>query len=147
MSMPPLLSFDNEAAYRTHFEAIYCKGPIVTFDGITVRFKKTDFDHCCFESNRRTRQKQYFSLKRAERLDWIQATLKDPGADLRVGWDNTRGRYDRDRRVAVVSGNYIVIIALQDCRSKARFITAYVADTGRTLQLIKTSPRWPRKMA
>lgn len=144
MVMPPLLSLADETAYRAHFKATYCKGPILTFDGIAVRFQKADFDHCCFESNRRTRQKQYFSRKRAERLDWIQAALRDPGADLRVGWDNSRGRYDHDRRLTIVSGNYIVIIALQKCRTKARFITAYVADSGRTLQLIKTSPKWPR---
>lgn len=142
--MPPLLRLSDEAAYRAHFERQYCQGPVQTFDGIAVRFKKSDFNHCCFESNRRTRQKEYFSLIRAERLDWIKAALEDPGADLRVGYDNSRKRYDHGRRVAIISGNYVVIIALQPCRTKARFITAYVADSGRTLQRIKTSPRWPR---
>ena len=142
MSMPSLLALPDEAAYRAHFEALYCRGPIVTFDGIQVRFRRSDFDHCCFESDRRTRQKAYFSHVRAERIDWIQAALQDQNADLRVGWDNSRKRYDRGRRVAIVSGNYIVIVAIQSCGSRARFITAYVADTGRTLQLIKTSPKW-----
>jgi len=142
MPMPALLMLADEAAYRAHFEATYCRGPIVTFDGIAVRFRKRDFGHCCFESDRRTRLKAYFSSKRAERLDWIQAALQDPGADLRVGWDNSRKRYDYDRRVAIVSGNYVVVISLLANKKSAEFVTAYLADSGETVQLIKKAPKW-----
>ena len=144
MVMPALLNLPSEDDYRAHFVATYCQGPISTFDGIFVRFQRRQFDHCCYESERRTGRKTYFSRQRAERLNWIKAALQDPNADLRVGWDKSRRCYDYDRRVAIVSGNYIVIISLQQNQRTARFITAYVADTGRTLRLIKTSPEWPR---
>lgn len=143
MPMPPLLVLPDEHAYRAHFEAVYCQGPLRTFDGIEVRFRKRDFNHCCFESNRRTRRKARFSKVRSERLDWIKATLQDPSADLRVGWDSTRKRYDYDRRVAIVSGEYIVVIRLLSCRRKAQFVTAYLADLESTRQKIHTSPKWP----
>jgi len=50
MSYPPLLSYQTIGEYRAHFERVYCQGPIVTFDGIAVRFRKEDFDHAFFES-------------------------------------------------------------------------------------------------
>lgn len=144
--MLDLLILANEAAYRAHFVANYCGGPVVTFDGIQVSFRRDDFDHCCFESDRRTRKKAYFSDVRAERLDWIKAALADPGADLRVGWDNQRKRHAHDRRVAIISGRYVVIVAITQ-KGKARFITAYLADSDDTIHLIKKSPKWPRAQA
>ena len=142
--MLELLELDSEDDYRAHFVATYCAGPLTTFDGIEVRFQHRDFDHCCFESDRRTRQKAYFSEVRAKRLDWIKAALEDPGADLRVGWDSLRRCAHKDRRVAIISGNYVVIISLIK-PDRARFITAYLADEGNSLQVIKKWPKWPRR--
>ena len=34
--VPPVLGLLDVDAYRAHFEAQYCNGPIVTFDGISV---------------------------------------------------------------------------------------------------------------
>lgn len=143
MPLPPLLALADEAAYRLHFETAYCNDVTVTFDGIAVRFQKADFDHCCFESDRTTRLKAYFSALRAERLDWIRAALQDPTADLFVGWDTKKRAYDHGRRVCVVCGNYVVVIRLTSA-STARFVTAFVADTGRTIARIRTSPVWAR---
>lgn len=141
MPLPPLLALADEPAYRSHFEAVYCQAPVFTFDSIGVRFRKCDFDHCCFESNRSTRLKEIFSPVRAERLNWIGAALQDPNAALYVGWDNHRKRYDQGRRVCVVSGNYVVVISL--IREKeARFVTAFLADTPRTIDRIHKSPLW-----
>jgi hypothetical protein len=53
MSLPPLKTFANADECRAHFEAVYCSGPIPAFDGIQVRFRKRDFDHCFFESSHR----------------------------------------------------------------------------------------------
>ncbi len=142
MPMPPLLSLDCEADYRAHFERVYCKGSIMTFDGILVRFRKRDFDHCCFESDRGTRNKAHFFWQRAERLDWIWAALQDPDADLRVGWDRARQQYDRTRRVTIISANYIVVISIIAGQNAARFITAYLADSEATVRKIKRSPKW-----
>jgi hypothetical protein len=140
-SYPALLSLADEAAYRAHFAAKYCRAPLTTFDGIVVRFRKDDFDHCCFESDRRTRQKAYFSTVRATRLDWIVAALRDPTAELFAGWDQKKHRYDHGRRVCVVVGNYVVVISLTGPRT-AHFVTAYLADSGRTISMIRTSPKW-----
>ncbi|ABK44521.1 conserved hypothetical protein [Magnetococcus marinus MC-1] len=141
MAYPALLQLNDLDAYRQHFEATYCQGPIATFDGIAVRFRKSDFDHCCFESSRRNKIKDSFSPKRAERLDWIKTALQDPDSDRFIGWDGKRKRYDNNRRVTLVVSNYVVVIALTS-RKTARFITAYVADTPRSLEKIKASPKW-----
>jgi len=138
---PPLLKLAAESDYRTHFEGVYCRAPVFTFDGLIVRFRKDDFDHCFFESTQRNRIKDHFSTVRAERMDWIKAALADPNADRFVGWDRDTRQYRKDRRVTLVCGDYVVVIALVDAR-RARFITAYVADTPASLQKLKTSPRW-----
>lgn len=141
MALPPLCNLPSETEYRQRFEATYCQGTIATFDGIEVRFRKSDFDHCFFESTQRNGIKDQFSVKRSERIDWIKAALEDPDADLYVGWDKSRRRYDHRRRVCLVSGNYVVVIVITG-NLKADFITAYVADTGRSLRMIRASPIW-----
>jgi hypothetical protein len=138
---PPLLKLADEAAYRARFEAIYCHGPIATFDGIQVRFRKGDFDHCFFESSHRDRVKDAFSPARAERLEWIQVALQDASAERYVGWDRDRRTYDKSRRVTVVCGDYVVVIAMTGL-GKANFVTAFVADTPNSLSRIRKSPRW-----
>ena len=141
--LPSLVSYSTPNEYRTHFEQTYCRSPISTFDGIQVRFRKTDFDHSFFESTRRNGIKDKFSLKRAERIDWIKAVLMDPNADLRVGWNKKKKRYDISRRVALVVGPYVVVIALQkNNTTKAKFITSYLADSGSTVKKILKSPVW-----
>lgn len=141
MSYPALKTLASEADYRTYFEATYCIGPLTTFDGIAVRFRKSDFDHCFFECSNRDGNKDTFSNPRTERIDWIKATLEDKTASIYVGWNKGRKLYDRTRRVCIVQGNYVVVIALIDA-TKAKFITAFVADSGRTLEMIKKSPEW-----
>lgn len=142
-----LVQYGTEAEYRRHFERVYCKGPIKTFDGITVRFHKSMFDHCFFESSRRDTNKDTFSIKRAERIDWIKKVLQDPSSEKYVGWDRKKKRYNKKRRVAIVMGNYVVIIQLTGS-DKANFITAYLADTGgskgrpATIDLIRSGPKW-----
>ena len=110
MPYPPLLNHNTAAEYRTHFENIYCRGPVTTFDGIDARFRKSQFDHCFFESTHRDGNKDAFSTQRAERMDWIKAALQDANADLYQEWDKKRRRYDSTRRVAVVQTNYVVKI-------------------------------------
>ena len=57
MNYPSLVRYATQAEYRVHFERVYCRGPIQTFDHIAVRFRKKDFDHCFFESSKRDRVK------------------------------------------------------------------------------------------
>jgi hypothetical protein len=141
MPYPPLRAFNNADECRAYFERIYCRGPIMTFDGIAVRFRKSVFDHCFFESSNRDGVKDSFSGPRSERIDWIKEALEDATADLYQGWDKQRKRYDSGRRVCVVEANYVVVIALKSGAS-ADFRTAFVADSGRTLGMIQRSPRW-----
>lgn len=146
MAYPVLLQLATPAEYQAHYEAVYCAGPVVTFDGIAVRFRKDKFSHCFFESSRRNGVKDVFSTKRAERIDWIKAALEDPHSERYEGWDKQRKRYDATRRVTLVMGEYVVVIALKGQR-RADFVTAYVADTpsrpGRpsTVDLIRRGPR------
>jgi len=138
-----LLILSGIDAYRDYFEKVYCSMPITTFDGIRVRFRKRDFDHCCYESDRETHIKSTFSILRAERLGWIRDALNDKNADVRVGWNSALRKYDHQRRVCIISGNYIVVISLlKNSPNMAEFITAYLANSDRTMQLIKKSPKW-----
>ena len=143
MTYPPLLQGENEAQYRSSFEKTYCRGPITTFDGIEVRFRKQDFDHCFFESE--SAKDDTFSAKRAERLWWIRAALQDAGAELYVGWDNKRKCLVQNRRVAIVVLNYVVIIRFTGTK-RAAFVTAFVAGKV-TLMKIRRGPRAHKKTA
>jgi hypothetical protein len=136
---PFFLCFNTIPEYRRHFESVYCKGPVMTFDGIPVRFRKNDFDHAFFETI--SQKDDTFSKKRAMRMDWILAALQDAGAERYVGWDKKKKRYDSLRRVTLVKQDYVVVIAL-DKKGGANFITAFVADTPRTLVMIRKSPVW-----
>ncbi len=143
VEFPPLLVLSSEAAYKAHFLQKYCRGPIETFDGIHVWFRADRFEHDFFESSRRNRVKDLFSTVRAQRMNWIEYTLKDPQAVLKQGWIKKEQRYDPMRRVALVRGNYIVVVGITvRNREKAEFVTAFVADTPRTLSQITSAPRW-----
>lgn len=147
MEYPPFVKYKTPDDYRVHFERIYCCGPIITFDGIAVRFRKCKFAHDFYESSKRDKNKDLFSWKRAERIDWIKVALEDPNSERYEGWDNERKRYDPGRRVAIVMGNYVVVIALVGPKD-ADFITAYVVNEksrpGRpsTTELIRRGPKW-----
>jgi len=107
---PELIQYPTELEYRQHFERIYCCGTIETFDGIQVRFRKTMFDHCFFESIHS--KDDTFSAQRAERIDWIKSVLQDANAELREGWDNKKKRPARDRRVTIVVDSYVLVIRI-----------------------------------
>ncbi len=146
VAYPPLVHYGTVAEYRAHYERVYCRQAIITFDGISVRFRKDRFNHCFYESTKRNRIKDLFSTQRAERIDWIEAALKDSNAELHVGWDGKKKRYDQSHRVALVVGEYVVVIRFSGNLS-AQFVTAYVADSPSTLAKIKGSPKWvPQKI-
>lgn len=140
MSYPALVVYPNESDYQNHFEQVYCRGPVVTFDGIPIRFQKRNFTHAFFESVKS--KDDTFSWKRAERIDWIKAALQDSQSARYLGWDNKKKRHDGSRRVTVVMGNYVVVIGLSKQRDKGRFITAFVADSDRTIKKIQNGPKW-----
>lgn len=141
MEYPPLVKYQPIEEYRRHYETTYCRDTIITFDGISVRFRKDRFNHCFFESSKRNQEKDTFSQLRAERIDWIKAALQDSSAELYVGWDRKKKTFDNSHRVAVVVQDYVVVIRLTG-QQKADFVTAYVADSQRTIERIKKSPKW-----
>ncbi len=115
----------TEAELRRIWSEEYCQKPLFTFDNIEVRFFDDMFDHIFFESSDRIRKdKSILSLNRLEKLFWIKDTLCDPEAILKKGWDNDKKEYYKDRRVAIVKGNYVVIIRFTGLL-RAKFVTAY----------------------
>ena len=147
MNYPPFVKYATPEEYRLHFERVYCRGPTATFDGVAVRFRKGNFEHDFFESSNRDDVKDLFSWRRAERIDWIKAALQDASCELYQGWDRKKRRYDPARRVAIVMGNYVVVIAMVGPRD-ADFVTAYVVtEPGRpgrpsALDRIRQGPKW-----
>lgn len=144
--MKTLIKYKTIQEYRNHFEKIYCKGNIRTFDNIPVYFRKSDFDHCFFESVKT--KDDTFSFIRAERIDWIKETLEDANADLRCGWLKKKNRVDCKRRVTIVNKNYVVIILIgkrKDSSLKANFITSFIAE--KSINKILRMPKWkPKKI-
>jgi hypothetical protein len=135
----------TEAELRQLWEDEYCKpaSPIFTFDKIVVKFYPDMFDHAFYEShNRMRRDKSVLSLNRLEKMLWVKATLQDPEAILKQGWDRDLKIYDNGRRVAFIRNNYVVVIRFTGIQ-KATFVTAYeLTDNTGNGQKILDSPDW-----
>lgn len=115
----------SEDELREIWRTEYCEHDIVTFDNVQVKFYEDMFDHAFFESAERVeKDKSILSLNRLEKIHWIKDTLQDKDAILKKGWDTKNKVYFKDRRVAVVKGNYVVIIRFTGLL-KAKFVTAY----------------------
>ena len=145
MALPALVHYATPDEYRTHYERVYCRGNITTSDGIRVFFSQTAFGHMFYESTARNGIKDAFSPVRAQRIDWIKATLEHQQATLFQGWDKKTRSYDKTRRVAVVYEDFVVVIAMKlnrDGSLKANFVTCYRADN--SIGKIRTSPTWSR---
>ncbi len=145
MALPPLVHYPTVAEYRSHYERVYCRGNIQTFDGIRVYFSASKFGHMFYESTARDGRKDAFSPVRAQRIDWIKATLEHPTAALFEGWNKTARQYDATRRVAVVYEDFVVVVAMglkQNGTLKANFVTCYQADN--SIGKIRQSPAWSR---
>lgn len=122
----------------------YCKpeNPIYTFDKVLVKFYEDMFDHAFFESaNWKHKDKSILSLNRCSKMLWIKTTLEDPEANLKQGYDKKTKTYSDDRRVALVKGNYIVIIRFVR-KKEAKFITAFDIDDDETLRIFNGGPEW-----
>lgn len=118
----------EEADLREIWRTEYCLAPIITFDSVKVLFYEDMFDHAFYESAHRiAKDKSILSLNRLEKIYWIKEALQDPEAILKQGWDTQNKSYFKDRRVAIVKGNYVVIIRFTGML-KAKFVTAYEKD-------------------
>jgi hypothetical protein len=85
--------------------------------------------------------KDIFSRKRAERIDWIAATLNDRKAEVYEGWDTRNKQADPERLVFVTQRNYVVIIRKLSPK-EASIVTAFPA-TRSAIRKIKLSKRIP----
>lgn len=142
---PPLVKYESIQEYKKHFINKYCKEVIKTFDNFEVKFYDDMFEHAFFESSDRRGSKDIFSLKRAERIDWIEDVLKDKDAEIYMGYDSKSKRNDWNRRVTIINeDNYVVVIQIIKDK-KAKFITAYVADSPNTAIAIRKNPKWTKK--
>ena len=138
---PPLQEHGNLEIYRANFEKTYCLKPLLTHDGISVRFRKKDFAHCSQESSKRDGNKDTVSQERLKRIGWIKLALQDPSLQFKAGWLKKEKRYDHHRRVVIMIDNFVVVIRLKSATT-ADFVTCYVADHHRTQELLKKSPVW-----
>lgn len=152
MSLPSLLVLPNESAYQAHFEK-HCvdASPLVTFDGMEIRFFKRNFFHAFFtQSMRGARKKDRFDTDRARRMDWIAAVLQDSTAELyrrvmRIPQRPARGTPKSAlRRIALIpSERYAVVVDVETGNPKrASFVTAYVVDSDTALAKMRSNPRW-----
>lgn len=118
----------TEAELRKIWEDQYCQAEIETFDGVMVKFYADMFDHVFYESHDRIeKDKSILSLNRLEKILWIKDVLQDSSAILKKGWNSKDKEYYKDRRVAIVKGNYVVIIRFTG-KLKAKLVTAYEKD-------------------
>lgn len=142
---PPLVKYESVQEYKEHFVNKYCKEPIKTFDEFEVKFYEDMFEHAFYESSDRRGSKDIFSLNRAERIDWIENVLKDEDAELYMGYDSKNKRNDWNRRVTIINeDNYVVVIQIiRD--NRAKFVTAYVADSPNTAISIRQGLKWTKK--
>lgn len=146
MGYKKIKSFEfSESELREIWLVEYCNAPILTFDGIKVRFYPLMFNHCFYESaNRKAKDKSVLSLNRLEKIYWIKETLQDVNAILKQGWDKDNKLHSRNKRVAVVKGNYIVDIRIYR-EGLANFVTAFQVDDNKNLNLILNGPDWIKK--
>lgn len=115
----------NETDMRTIWKDEYCQAPIVTFDSVEVRCYEDMFDHIFYESaNNQQKDKSILSLNRLQKIYWIKETLQDATAILKKGWNSKEKKPYNNRRVAIVKGNYVVIIRFTGLL-KAKLVTAY----------------------
>jgi len=143
MALPPLLNLPDEAAYRTHYVENYVRGNVVTKDGVRVFFNQNKFTHAFFESTNRDGNKDQFSNDRAQRMDWIAATLTSAQAIWYQGWDKRRQQYDGSRCATVAFDRFVVVLrfrARRDGVVLADFVTCYHADN--SIGKIRQSPNW-----
>lgn len=115
----------SEEELRQLWKDEYCQNAIITFDNVSVRFYEDMFDHVFYESHdREEKDKSILSYNRLEKMLWIKEVLLDNEAILKKGWDNKKKEYFKDRRVAIVKGNYVVIIRFVGVL-KAKLVSAY----------------------
>lgn len=77
--------------YKEHYLSNYCRSSIITHDDIRVYFSPSKFGHAFYKnSQNKSGVKDVFSTERAQRMDWIKATLSNPSALMFFGWNKDK---------------------------------------------------------
>lgn len=139
-----LLNLTTIEEYKDYFIKKYCNQEIYTHDKLRVKFYPDQFEHAFYESeNRKKRDKSIFSYERAKRMPWIRSVLEDKEAQMYIGWDRDKKKYNEDRRISIITPeNYVVVLNII-AEDKAKFITAYVASKTNA-QKIRSAPKWKK---
>jgi hypothetical protein len=115
----------SEEELRKIWHTEYSCQSIYTFDKVLVKCYDDMFDHIFYESSsRKIKNKEILSYNRLEKIYWIKETLLAPDAILKQGWDSKKKSYYKDRRIAIVKGNFVVVIRFTGLL-KAKLVTAY----------------------
>jgi hypothetical protein len=147
MPFPALVSYATEDEYREHYRRCYVDAtpPILTVDGVPVRFFDEVFDHAFFDaSDRRTGNKDRFSIARAQRIDWIRFAIEEGGRVEYFEWTDDQGH---PRRELLLGGAYLVVLQFRGkARNWAKFITAFLHDNPDRIRHDPNKRRvWPKK--
>ena len=135
------LILPGEPEYRKMYEDVYCSRNIHSCAGIDVRFNSATLDHGFFmNADRAARDKSLFSIERAKRLLWIEKVLQDPDLTVYRGWNNSKKRYENNRRTVLVTPDQYVVVTRLIGDTKAAFVTAFIPDNKRVVDKIKSSP-------
>lgn len=139
-----LLHLSTIEEYKNFFIENYCNKEIFTYDNLIVKFYPDQFEHAFYESeNHKKRDKSIFSYERAERITWIREVLQDEKAQMYIGWDRDKKKYNENRRISIITPeNYVVVLNIVN-KNKAKFITAYVASKTNA-QKIRSAPKWKK---
>lgn len=133
----------SEDDMRKMWSDEYCNAEIETFDGVMVKCYADMFDHIFYESfDRIEKDKSILSLNRLEKMLWIKDVLQDSSAILKKGWNSKDKEYYKDRRVAIVKRNYVVVIRFTG-KLKAKLVTAYEKDD---IENILSSPNFEKSV-
>lgn len=137
-----LLKLKTVEEYKKYFIDNYCSQEIYSHDGVQIKFYEDQFEHAFYESkNRQKRDKSLFSEERAQRMQWIKEVLMNESAEMYVGWDRDKKRYNKNRRISIITPeNYVVVLNIID-EMNAKFITAYVASKTNA-DKIRSAPKW-----
>ena len=93
------------------------------------------FDHAFYkDSIPNVTHKDLFDEDRAQRIDWIEYALSSGLAEVYLKHEN------RKRRLHILLDNYVVVISLTGKEEKrAVFITAYIANSEKHIDLLKSN--------
>lgn len=140
--LPPLIPGLNLSECRKLYSDLYLAG-LETPDGVHVRFSQSRFYQAFFQPPDRI----VFDRRRAERILWLGAILRDPHCARVYDIPMVMRALDLRRRIAVWPDlGYVAVIRIDDKTPiRAEFICAYYLPPNQrrsTMKRLLASPPW-----